>query len=182
MPSTLDMLKISETAKKVATMTPEQQLAFAKKAQEQANLRAVEVAKKAEETRVQRVAELKKETRNRNLYIVGGMVVGAVGGYFIAKYFKAKTMGLVLSTIGGSFAVGVPIILATRKKAVVRREEQKTLANAPIITPVVSQTITDVISQVPPQKMETLKATSLGTQELPSTLQSLSGNQPVKMA
>lgn len=123
----INVLKIKEDVNKLASMTPEQQLAFKNEAQRQATLRAQELAKKTQEENNIKITELQKQNRNRNLWIAGGMVVGAVGGFFIARYYKAKTLGLVLSTVGGSVAVGVPIILATRKKAVARRTEIETL-------------------------------------------------------
>ncbi len=76
------------------------------------------------------------------------MVVGAVGGFFIARYFKAKTLGLVLSTVGGSVAVGVPIILATRKKAVARRTEIETLKTTNNAVATTTSVIDDAIKTV----------------------------------
>jgi F0F1-type ATP synthase assembly protein I len=119
--------EVLKTVNKLASMTPEEKESWKKTAQEQATLRAQELAKKTQEENNIKITELQKQNRNRNLWIAGGMVVGAVGGFFIARYFKAKTLGLVLSTVGGSVAVGVPIILATRKKAVARRTEIETL-------------------------------------------------------
>jgi len=118
-----------------------------------------ELLKKNQEQNTKRVAKLKKKNRNRNLWIAGGMVVGAVGGFFIARYFKAKTLGLVLSTVGGSVVVGVPIILATRKKAVARRTEIEKLNTAtrlgyalftiPTATSVVNNAIKTVENVIP---------------------------------
>lgn len=144
----INVLKIKEDVNKLATMTPEQQTAFKKEAERQAMFRADEVLKKAQEENTKRVADLKKQNRNRNLWIAGGMVVGAVGGFFIARYFKAKTLGLVLSTVGGSVAVGVPIILATRKKAVARRTEIETLNTATSTIPTVTSVATNAIKTI----------------------------------
>jgi hypothetical protein len=74
-----------------------------------------------------RLAVLKTENRNRNLYIGGVMVVGALGGYFLAKRYKTSTTMTILATIGGSLVLGVPAILLTKKKAVQRRDETKLL-------------------------------------------------------
>ena len=149
MPSQIEISKkAGEIVNKLATMTPEQQALFKKTAQEQAVARANEMLKKTQEENNKKIAELKKKNRNRNLLIGGGMVVGAVGGFFIARYFKAKTLGLVLSTIGGSFAVGVPIILATRKKAVARRTEIETLTTANNAVPVTQSVVDNAVQMV----------------------------------
>lgn len=74
-----------------------------------------------------RLAVLKTENRNRNLYIGGVMVVGALGGYFLAKRYKTSGLKTILATIGGSLVLGVPAIFLTKKKAVARREETKSL-------------------------------------------------------
>lgn len=179
----INVLKIKEDVNKLASMTPEQQLAFKKEAERQAINRADELLKKTQEENTKRVADLKKQNRNRNLWIAGGMVVGAVGGFFIARYFKAKTLGLVLSTVGGSVAVGVPIILATRKKAVARRIEIETLSKPVASIPEVTQKIKDIFSkEVMQPKMETLKTTTLDQSKLPDTLQSLGSTETPKMA
>jgi F0F1-type ATP synthase assembly protein I len=179
----INVLKIKEDVKKLASMTPEQQLAFKKEAERQAINRADELLKKTQEENTKRVTDLKKQNRNRNLLIAGGMVVGAVGGFFIARYFKAKTLGLVLSTVGGSVAVGVPIILATRKKAVARRTEIETLSKPVASIPEVTQKVKDIFSKVEMQpKMETLKTTTIDQSKLPDTLQSLGSTETPKMA
>lgn len=74
-----------------------------------------------------RLAVIKTENRNRNIYIGGAMVVGALSGYFLAKKYKATTTMTILATIGGSLVLGVPTILLTKKQAVKRREETKLL-------------------------------------------------------
>jgi len=83
----------------------------------------------ADKTKENRVATLKKQTRNRNIYIAGAMVVGALGGFLIAKSLKTKMLPLVLSAVGGSLVLGVPAILFTAKDAKTRKEEIKSLAN-----------------------------------------------------
>lgn len=85
--------------------------------------------KKIEDDKVAdtRLAVLKTENRNRNLYIGGAMVVGALGGFFLAKRYKTTLTMTILATIGGSLALGVPTIFLTKKKAVARREETKLL-------------------------------------------------------
>jgi hypothetical protein len=179
----IDVLKIKEGVNKLASMTPEQQLAFKKEAERQAINRADELLKQTQEENSKRVTDLKKQNRNRNLWIAGGMVVGAVGGFFIARYFKAKTLGLVLSTVGGSVAVGVPIILATRKKAVARKTEIETLSKPVAPAPEVTQKIKDIFSKEAMQpKMETLKSTTLDQSKLPDTLPSLGSTGTPKMA
>ena len=179
----INVLKLKEDVNKLASMTPEQQLAFKKEAERQAINRADELLKKTQEENTKRVTDLKKQNRNRNLLIAGGMVVGAVGGFFIARYFKAKTLGLVLSTVGGSVAVGVPIILATRKKAVARRTEIETLSKPVASIPEVTQKVKDIFSKVEMQpKMETLKTTTIDQSKLPDTLQSLGSTETPKMA
>lgn len=74
-----------------------------------------------------RLAAIKTENRNRNIYIGGVMVVGALGGFFLAKKYKTSVIKTILATIGGSLVLGVPAILLTKKKAVARREETKLL-------------------------------------------------------
>ena len=74
----IDVLKIKEGVNKLASMTPEQQLAFKKEAERQAINRADELLKQTQEENSKRVTDLKKQNRNRNLWIAGGMVVGAV--------------------------------------------------------------------------------------------------------
>jgi len=132
MPTKIDVTKIKETVKEVSKMSPEEKKAFEKKIQEQNSQREAEALKIADEQRAKKRAEIKKANRNRNLWIAGGMVLGAVGGFIGAKYFKAKTLGIVLSTIGGSVAVGLPIILVTRKKALERKKELADLAKAQV--------------------------------------------------
>jgi len=179
----INVLKIKEDVNKLASMTPEQQLAFKKEAERQAINRADELLKKTPEENTKRVTDLKKQNRNRNLWIAGGMVVGAVGGFFTARYFKAKNLGLVLSTVGGSVAVGVPIILATRKKAVARRTEIETLSKPVASIPEVTQKVKDIFSKEAMQpKMETLKTTTIDQSKLPDTLQSLGNTETPKMA
>jgi len=119
----------------------------------------------AKKVATQRLGELKKETRNRNLVIGGYMVVGALGGFFIARYMKAKTMGLVLSTIGGSLALGVPYILITRKKAVARRTEAETL-NKSISGVVETSLVDDAVKAVE----DLTKAPVKPTTQIPSTV------------
>ena len=137
----------------------------------------------AKKVATQRLGELKKETRNRNLMIGGYMVVGALGGYFIARYMKAKTLSLVLSTVGGSLALGVPFILITRKKAVVRRTEAETLNKSITAIPetsVIDNAIKAVedLSKAPTKSASEIPTTS---GKLPDTLPSLNATQP-KMA
>lgn len=83
----------------------------------------------ANQTKENRIATLKKQTRNRNIYIAGAMVVGALGGFLIAKAVKSKKLPLVWSAVGGSLILGVPAILLTAKDAKTRKEEIKSLAN-----------------------------------------------------
>lgn len=166
--------KMSKTVKDVSTMTPEQLEAIKVRAQEQTRLRAQELAKKTQEENTKKIAELKKQNRNRNLWIAGGMVVGALGGFFIARYFKAKTLGLVLSTVGGSVAVGVPIILATRKKAVARRTEIEALNTANNAVATTTSVVDNVIKTVE-TVIPTVTPPPSGTDESKTT------NQP-KMA
>lgn len=183
MPPIINALKIKEDVNKLASMTPEQQIAFKKEAERQTIFRAEEVLKKAEEDKAKRTVELKKQNRNRNLWIAGGMVAGAVGGFFIAKYFKTKTLGLVLSTLGGSLAVGVPIILATRKKAVARKTELEALSKPVATMPEVTQKVKDVFSkEVLQPKMETLKSATLEQSTMPDTLSPLGSSTTTKMA
>jgi hypothetical protein len=62
-------------------------------------------------------ADLQKQNRKRTFVIVGFMVAGAVGGFVLARGMKGKTLAKVGATIGGSLLLGLPILLATRKKA-----------------------------------------------------------------
>ncbi len=59
---------------------------------------------------------LKKQNTNRNLTIGGFMVLGATAGFILARQLKWKTTGKVLSTLIGSVAFGMPVILLTQKK------------------------------------------------------------------
>ena len=93
------------------------------------SIKARATALMSDKTKENRVATLKKQTRNRNIYIAGAMVVGALGGFLIAKSLKTKMLPLVLSTVGGSLVLGVPAILFTAKDAKTRKEEIKSLAN-----------------------------------------------------
>jgi len=137
----------------------------------------------AKKLATQRLEQIKKENRNRNLAIGGMMVVGAVGGFFIARYMKAKTLGLVLSTIGGSVALGVPYILITRKKAVARRTEADTL-NKSISAVAETSLVDDAVKAVEDMTKAPTKAMTempLTGGKLPETLAGLNTNQP-KMA
>jgi hypothetical protein len=118
--------------------TPVELALQAKKAAEQlaTQKNATEIVKKinADRKKIEddkiadnRLAAIKTENRNRNLYIGGVMVVGALGGFFLAKRYKTSLTMTILATIGGSLVLGVPAILLTKKKAVARREETKLL-------------------------------------------------------
>jgi hypothetical protein len=74
--------------------------------------------------------DLKRQNRKRNMVIGGFMVAGAVAGFFVARGFKGKALAMTLGAVGGSFAFGLPVLFATRKKAVERRKkiEQNNLA------------------------------------------------------
>jgi tRNA(Met) C34 N-acetyltransferase TmcA len=73
----------------------------------------------------QKLKELKKAETNRIIYITGGMVLGATAGFLLANKFKAKTLVKVLATVGGSVAVGLPIILLTNKTSKSRKANIK---------------------------------------------------------
>ena len=68
-------------------------------------------------------ADLQKQNRKRNFVIGGFMVVGAVTGFVIAKSMKGKSLVKVGATIGGSLLLGVPVLLMTRKKALLRNQK-----------------------------------------------------------
>lgn len=67
--------------------------------------------------------DLKRQNRKRNMVIGGFMVAGAVAGFFVARGFKGKALAMTLGAVGGSFAFGLPVLFATRKKAVERRKK-----------------------------------------------------------
>ena len=100
---------------------------------------------------------IKKQTRNRNIYIGGAMVVGALGGFLIAKGFKATLTATILATVGGSLVLGIPAILLTKKDSAKRREEAKLLLeqkNTVIDTPKGTleqaiKTVEDITSVIP---------------------------------
>jgi hypothetical protein len=67
--------------------------------------------------------DLKKQNAKRNMVIGGFMVAGAVAGFLVARGMKGKVLAITLGTVGGSFAFGLPVLFATRKKAVERRKK-----------------------------------------------------------
>ena len=74
-----------------------------------------------------KIKTIKKQTLNRNIYIGVAMVVGALGGFLIAKGMKTPILTTVLATVGGSLVLGVPAILLTKKDAAARKVEMKSL-------------------------------------------------------
>ncbi len=68
------------------------------------------------------IKELKAKNRNRNLYIALGMTAGAVGGFLISRKMTDKTWIKAVATIAGSFAVGLPILYATKAEQEKRRK------------------------------------------------------------
>ena len=68
-------------------------------------------------------SDLKKQNQKRNMVIGGFMVAGAVAGFLVARGFKGKALGMTLGAVGGSFLFGLPVVFATRKKAVERRKK-----------------------------------------------------------
>jgi predicted phage tail protein len=111
-----------------------------------------------------KIKTIKKQTLNRNIYIGVAMVVGALGGFLIAKGMKTPILTTVLATVGGSLVLGVPAILLTKKDAAARKEEMKSLEakkSTVIDTPkgVMEQAIqtveniTSVIPKAPSQKI-----------------------------
>lgn len=111
-----------------------------------------------------KIKTIKKQTLNRNIYIGVAMVVGALGGFLIAKGMKTPILTTVLATVGGSLVLGVPAILLTKKDAAARKEEMKSLEakkSTVIDTPkgVMEQAIqtveniTSVIPKAPVQKI-----------------------------
>lgn len=67
--------------------------------------------------------DLKTQNRKRNMVIGGFMVAGAVAGFLVARGFKQKALGITLGAVGGSLIFGLPLVFATRKKAVQRRKK-----------------------------------------------------------
>ena len=74
----------------------------------------------------QDIKDLKAQQRKRNLVIAGYMVVGAVGGYFLGRYFKLATWKKVSATVLGSLVFGGTVYLVTKPKAKKRKENIKT--------------------------------------------------------
>lgn len=68
-------------------------------------------------------SDLKKQNAKRNMVIGGFMVAGAVAGLLVARGFKGKALAMTLGAVGGSFVFGLPVLFATRKKAVERRKK-----------------------------------------------------------
>lgn len=68
-------------------------------------------------------SDLRKQNQKRNMVIGGFMVAGAVAGFLVARGFKGKALAMTLGAVGGSFAFGLPVLFATRKKAVERRKK-----------------------------------------------------------
>lgn len=73
---------------------------------------------------------LKAQERNRILIISGLMVAGAATGFLISRKMKARTVYQILSTVGASFAFGLPYLLATNKKSKERKEKIKVSGTA----------------------------------------------------
>ena len=67
--------------------------------------------------------DLKKQNTKRNMVIGGFMIAGAVAGFLVARGFKGKALAMTLGAVGGSFVFGLPVLFATRKKAVERRKK-----------------------------------------------------------
>jgi hypothetical protein len=86
----------------------------------------------------QDIKDLKQQQRNRNLVVVGYMVVGAVGGYLIARHLKLSTLKKATTTVVGSLALGGSVFMLTKRKAEIRKElikqKQQTLEQAKYLT------------------------------------------------
>ena len=71
------------------------------------------------------IKDLRAKQRNRNLLVGGLMVSGAVGGFLLSRKMKATKIIKILSTIGGSLILGLPILLFTNKNYMNRKKEIK---------------------------------------------------------
>ena len=71
------------------------------------------------------IKDLRAKQRNRNLLVGGLMVSGAVGGFLISRKMKATKIIKILSTIGGSLILGLPVLLFTNKNYMNRKKEIK---------------------------------------------------------
>ena len=71
------------------------------------------------------IKDLRAKQRNRNLLVGGLMVSGAVGGFLLSRKMKATKIIKILSTIGGSLILGLPVLLFTNKNYMNRKKEIK---------------------------------------------------------
>lgn len=82
------------------------------------------------------IKDLKAKQRNRNLLVGGLMVSGAVAGFLLSRKMKATKIIKVVSTIGGSLILGLPVLLFTNKNYMNRKKEikDKTDSNIKLIS------------------------------------------------
>jgi len=71
------------------------------------------------------IKDLRAKQRNRNLLVGGLMITGAIAGFLVSKKMKATKIIKVLSTIGGSLILGLPVLLFTNKNYMNRKKEIK---------------------------------------------------------
>lgn len=99
-------------------------------------------------------ADLKNQNQKRNMVIGGFMVVGAVAGFLVARGFKQKALGLTLGAVGGSFLFGLPVLFATRKKAVERRKKIDENNTQIATLQNVNNAVTNLVTNVLPKSVE----------------------------
>jgi hypothetical protein len=71
------------------------------------------------------IKDLRAKQRNRNLLVGGLMITGAIAGFLVSRKMKATKIIKVLSTIGGSLILGLPVLLFTNKNYMNRKKEIK---------------------------------------------------------
>ena len=69
------------------------------------------------------IKDLKSKQTKRNLLVGGLMITGAAAGFLISLKMKQSTAIKVVSTIGGSLILGLPVLLLTNKKYKERRQQ-----------------------------------------------------------